>query len=100
MSTPTTETQAPDLVKELGSLFAQTQNAHHEAFAATNGAHPDWPLWYAEHMHERLAKLLGAKLTKSELVYLLVLVAKEQALHAPGAEWTSYYARWFAARYR
>jgi hypothetical protein len=33
-------------------------------------------------------------------VYLLVLVSKEQALHAPGAEWTSYYARWFAARYR
>jgi hypothetical protein len=89
-----------DLVRDLRDLFTQIRDAHHAAFAATDGAHPDWPLWYAEHAHERLARLLDAKLTQSELVYLLVLVSKEQALHAPGAEWTAYYARWFAARYR
>ncbi|MCZ7544480.1 MAG: hypothetical protein M5R40_13610 [Anaerolineae bacterium] len=37
--------------------------------------------------------------TRSELVYLLVMVAKEQALRAPGANWARYYARFFAARY-
>jgi hypothetical protein len=42
---------------------------------------------------------LRAEFTQSELVYLLVLVDRERALHAPGAEWTDYYARFFLARY-
>ncbi len=65
----------------------------------TDGAHPDWPIWYAEYLHEKLSQLLGAKFTLSELVYLLVGLDKEVQQKAPGARWSVYYAKSFIARY-
>ena len=47
----------------------------------------------------RLAPLLEASFTKSELVYLLIWVANEQPLDAPGADWARYYADFFIQRY-
>ena len=44
--------------------------------------------------------LINASFTKSELVYLLILVANEQPLRAPGADWPNYYAKFFIERYR
>lgn len=92
MSEPTTKDQ-------LIELFKQTAEAHHTAYAATDGAHPDWPIWYAEYMHADISKLLRAKFTVSELVYLLVGLDKEIQLQAPGAYWPAYYARSLMARY-
>ena len=42
---------------------------------------------------------MKVEFTKSELVYLLVLVNKEQAVKDPGSDWTEYYAQFFAERY-
>jgi hypothetical protein len=42
---------------------------------------------------------LDASFTKSELVYLLLWVANEQALNAPGADWARYYAEFYMQRY-
>jgi len=86
-------------IQQLITLFEETKRAHLHAYAATDGADPDWPIWYAEYMHEKFAGLLNARLTRSELVYLLVLADKEMALHAPGALWTHYYAGFFIERY-
>jgi hypothetical protein len=83
----------------LKELFDATAEAHHRAFIAVDGADPDWPLWYADYMHERLAAILGARLTKSELVYLLVALDREVQREAPGANWQSYYARTLVQRY-
>ena len=58
------------------------------------------PLWYADYLREKLGYLLDASFTKSELVHLLVLVANEQPLRAPGTNWARYYARFFIALYR
>lgn len=88
-----------ELLQQLRELFKETGHAHHEAFIEVDGADDEWPAWYAEHMHKRLCTLLLAEFTQSELIYLLVLVDRERALHAPGAEWTDYYARFFLARY-
>jgi hypothetical protein len=88
-----------DLVQPLADLFRETREAHHQAFIQTDGRHPDWPMWYADYLHEKLCGLLNAKFTKSELIYMLVLVSKEQPLRAPGSEWTIYYAKWFLERY-
>jgi len=87
------------LTETLKTLFNETQAAHHAAHIETDGFHPDWPTWYAEHLHTRLRELLGANFTVSELIYLLVLVHKEHALRAPGAEWAGYYTRFFIERY-
>ncbi len=82
----------PDVVKRLSDLFVETGHTHHQAFIKVDGEDPDWPLWYAEHLHEPLSEHLSATWTKAELVYLLVLADKERNLRAPGAQWTRYYA--------
>jgi hypothetical protein len=93
------EMSEPDLVRQLEDFFRETGEAHHRAYIETDGADPEWPLWYAEYLHERLGPLLQASFTKSELVYLLIWVASEQPLNAPGADWARYYADFFMQRY-
>ena len=86
--------------KKIVSLLTETARAHHEAFAESDGADPEWPLWYAGYLQERLPPLLEADLTRSELVYLLLLLEKRQALAAPGSSWAHFYAGELVARYR
>lgn len=85
--------------KVLGELFTAAAEAHHHAFSDVDGADPDWPLWYADYMHERLAAILEARLTKSELVYLLISLDREVQRVAPGANWQNYYAKALLQRY-
>ena len=88
-----------DLLTQLNDLFREVAKAHHQAYIETDGADPEWPLWYAEHLKERLGALLDASFTKSELVYMLILVANEQPLRAPGASWARYYSKYFLGLY-
>ncbi len=88
-----------DISTQLADLFAEAKKDHLSAFIEVDGADPDWPIWYADYLHKRLTSLLKASFTRSELVYLLVLMAKEMDLHAPGAQWTHYYARFLLQRY-
>jgi hypothetical protein len=88
-----------DLARRLENLFRETGESHHQAYIETDGADPEWPLWYAGYLQERLGPLLEASFTKSELVYLLIWVANEQPLNAPGADWARYYADFFLQRY-
>ena len=89
-----------DLSGQLEAFFHEVGEAHHQAYIETDGADPEWPLWYADFLRERLGGLLDASFTKSALVYLLVLVANEQLFRAPGANWARYYARFFIALYK
>ena len=89
-----------DLALQIEGLFREVGEAHHQAFFETDGADPEWPLWYADFLRERLGGLLDANFTRSELVYMLVLVANEQPLRAPGADWARYYAKFFIALYK
>jgi NAD(P)H-hydrate epimerase len=65
--------------------------AHHDAFAATDGADPEWPLWYAHRMAGRARALLGSDLTESRLVFLLVAAARRPL--EEGQSWPRAYAR-------
>ncbi len=85
-------TSGPDLVERLADLFRETGRVHHQAFIATAGHDPEWPLWYAEYLQDRLGRLLNRAFTKSELVYFLVMADKEQSVRAPGADWPEFYA--------
>lgn len=73
------------LTDELANLLNETAEAHHEAFAATEGEDPDWPIWYADYLIEKMRQMLNAKFTKSELIYLLVSAEKKNGVVAPGA---------------
>ena len=86
--------------KVLADLLHQTAEDHHVAFKATDGVDPDWSIWYAGHLLENgFDTLLDAKLLKSDVIYLLVLVDKQQMSEAPGARWERYYAYFFVTRY-
>ncbi len=82
------------------ALFHQAGEDHLASHQETNGDDPDWPIWYAGYLLENgLETLLDAKLLKSDLIYLLVLVDKQQKSEAPGSQWEKYYANFFIRRY-
>jgi glutaredoxin len=81
------------MVERLAGLFKRTGEAHHKAFLDTDGDDPEWPLWYAEYLHDRLAPFLAAPLTRSRLVFCLVETDDEHRATDPEAPWTNYYAR-------
>lgn len=85
--------------EQIESLLREAGNAHHQAYFEADGADPDWPIWYAEYLRDRLAELLNARFTKSELVYLLISLDREVQRLAPGANWQAYYARTLLERY-
>lgn len=88
-----------ELIDELANLLNYNAEVHHKAFAATEGEDPDWPIWYAEYLPGKMRQLLKATFTKSELIYLLVLMDKEIGSVAPGAYWPRFYARSIVSRY-
>lgn len=87
------------LIDELAVLLNETAEAHHKAFAATEGEDLDWPLWYADYLIEKMRNMLNAKFTKSELIYLLVMAEKRNGVVAPNAYWPRFYAKFFVKRY-
>ena len=86
-------------IQELEELLMTMGQGHHEAFAATDGVDPEWPLWYAEHMVDRANVILEVQLTQSDLVYLLVWLSREHPRVAPGSRWSAFYAKTLAQRY-
>jgi hypothetical protein len=88
------------LKAKLAALLHQTSEDHHVAFKETDGVDADWSIWYAPRLLELgFDALIGAKILKSDLVYLLVLADKTQTLEAPGAKWEDWYADFFLNRY-
>ncbi len=79
----------------VAELLAETGRAHHEAFAATDGADPDWPIWYAEYARDKFAERFGMEFTKSQLVYCLMNADIEHQARAPDSSWTEFYANEF-----
>ena len=78
---------------ELAQLLEETGAAHHEAFQSTNGFDPEWPLWYAEYLHDKLPTHLGRDLTRSEIVHQLISAQRAQEADEVQEPWTRYYAR-------
>jgi hypothetical protein len=87
------------LREQLVHLFREAGPAHHQAYFQTNGADPDWPLWYADYLYKPLTHLLPIDFTKSELVCLLIQLHKDHEQKAPDRAWYEYYAVFFMERY-
>jgi hypothetical protein len=92
-------TRETGLVQQVADLLRETGRAHHQAFMETDGDDPEWPLWYAGYLQDRLGRLLNRAFTKSEVVYFLVMADKEQSVRAPGADWATFYATLLLERY-
>jgi hypothetical protein len=77
---------------QLADLLKRTSNAHHAAYAATDGTDPEWANWYSGHLQALLGDGLGRPITRSEIVYLLCKAQTNQAAEGSEEAWTSYYA--------
>ncbi len=77
---------------DIAAFLKQTAQAHHKAFEATDGADPDWPIWYAEHARDTLAERFGLDFTRSHLVYCLIKADMEHQARAPDSDWPEFYA--------
>ncbi len=84
-----------DRVTRVRELLRRAGELHHDVYAKLDGDDPDWPIWYAEWLAtlSDLPEVLGAKPTRSELVYHLVRLGKEHAERASDEPWQDYYAR-------
>jgi len=88
-----------ELRKRLVELFIETGHAHHAAFEATDGADPDWPIWYAEYLKAPLEEVLQVAFTRSQLVYCLMNADFEHAARAAESDWSGFYADHFIERF-
>ena len=89
----------PQIQAALSQLFNDTAQAHHAAFAATDGADPDWPIWYADHLKEPLEQLADMEFYKSQLIYCLMNADFEHVARAPDTDWADFYADEFVEHY-
>jgi len=80
-------------VAALAQLFRQAGEAHHQAFIATNGDDPDWPVWYAGYLSDKLPAFLGKTLDKDTLADELIRLDQEVKTRARSDDWAVYYAQ-------
>jgi hypothetical protein len=80
---------------KVSELLHEAAETHHRVFRITDGADDDWASWYADWLVNlsELPALLGGKLVRGELTYLLVRLDKEYAERRPDQPWEDYYAR-------
>ena len=88
-----------ELRNSLIDVFSATAGAHQAAFASTDGADDEWPIWYAENLQKPLYDALETSFTKSQLVYCVMNADFEHAARAPESDWTEFYADQFIERY-
>ena len=81
-----------DLRDGIAAFLVETAQAHHKAFAATDGEDPDWPIWYAEYARDTFAERFGLDFSKSQLIYCLMNAEFEHRARSPDSEWPVFYA--------
>ncbi len=89
-----------DVKSALVALLREAGPAHHQAYIETDGDDPDWPIWYAGYLRDRLNKLLGLGLTKTQYVVLLVEFERTRTGMEPAPDWATFWAEQLLARYR
>jgi len=88
-----------ELRDNIAELLVQTGHAHHKAFEATDGADPDWPIWYAEYSRDKFAERHDMDFNKSQLIYCLMTADFEHQARSPASSWSEFYANEIVERY-
>jgi hypothetical protein len=80
---------------KISGLLHEAAETHHQVFRITDGADEDWASWYAQWLVtlSELPELLGAKVVRSELTWLLVRLDKEYSERRPDQRWEASYAQ-------
>ena len=83
----------------LAELLQEAGHAHHAAFVATDGADPDWPIWYADYLKDPFAQRFDMNFHRSQLVYCLMNANFEHEARSMDSEWPVFYADELIERY-
>lgn len=76
----------------LTDLFKSAGYVHEQAFLQTNGDDPDWPIWYAEILKDKINNLLDTQFSLSNIVYFLIQFENDRRLFLEKNDWPSFYA--------
>jgi hypothetical protein len=87
-----------DKILDLKNLLQETGEAHHQAYIETDGEDPEWPLWYAGFLKEKVNRLLNKTYTETEIVHYLLMAEENRSIENTDAHWTDYYARFMVER--
>lgn len=85
-------------VDTIAVALEATAQAHHQAFLSTDGADPDWPIWYAKDLQSRIGDVLTDSRCNAELSALLLNLDAEHGARAPDEPWARFYAEQIAER--
>jgi hypothetical protein len=87
---------------KVAGLLHEAAETHHQVFRITDGADDDWASWYAEWLVtlSELPELLGGRVVRSELTYMLVRLDKEYTERRVAERWEDYYARELVGHFR
>ena len=80
---------------KVSDLLHEAAETHHQVFRISDGTDDDWASWYANWLVNlsELPELLGAKVVRSELTWLLVRLDKEYTERRPDQRWEDYYTQ-------
>jgi len=82
--------------KRIAELLHEAAETHRAVYRMRDGEDPDWATWYSDWLtaHTELAEIVGRRVVRSELTWMLVGLAKEYAHRGdvPGERWEQYYA--------
>jgi hypothetical protein len=91
--------QNANIKNNIISLFKEAEQKHRKEFQTGIIEDPEWPLWFAEHMKEKLEENLNKHFTIGELFYLLTSAEKAHKKNAPETDWAYYCANFFINRH-
>ena len=81
-----------DRISGLAELLMETGHSHHEAFLATDGADPEWPLWYSQYLQNKVGAFLDGNPTRSEIIHSLLNAEEAYSSQNADQSWTLFYA--------
>lgn len=88
-----------ELTSSIAALLEETAKAHQAAFVATDGADPDWAMWYANHLVDPLSAALKVELSRTAIVCLLVELDEALRTRPELGPWPAHYASEFVSRF-
>ena len=80
-------------IAALAQLFREAAMAHHQAYSATDGDDPDWPLWYADYLYDKLPPFISQPISKDEFTDELTRLDQEVRSRPDEEDWAVYYAQ-------
>ena len=84
---------------QLTEVFTETEMAHLEAFASTDGNDPEWPIWYADYLQEPMSDILQTRFLKSSLIYCLMDADFEYKARELDVQWQKFYSDHFIGHF-